>query len=150
MRTTISALTLAAVVAFAAGCGGGSDKSSDSGGGGSTVNGNTIEISLKDFSLEPSKVTVTKPGQYTINAKNNGGTAHAIAIEGNGVDQDGETVDPGGTSTVTVDLNQAGEYEIYCPVGNHKSLGMKGALTVQSATPAATGNSSNDTSNGYG
>jgi uncharacterized cupredoxin-like copper-binding protein len=54
---------------------------------------------------------------------------HAIAIEGNGVDKDGATVQPGGTSTVTVRL-KPGRYTFYCPVDGHEDQGMKGTLTV--------------------
>jgi len=54
---------------------------------------------------------------------------HAIAIEGNGVDKDGETVQPGGSSTVTVRL-KPGRYTFYCPVDGHEDAGMKGTLTV--------------------
>ena len=54
---------------------------------------------------------------------------HAIAIEGNGVDKDGQTVATGGHSTVTVDL-KPGTYSFYCPVPGHEAAGMKGTLTV--------------------
>ena len=58
------------------------------------------------------------------------GMPHGIAIEGNGVDSDGPTVSPGGTSSVTVTLKK-GSYEYYCPVPGHKQAGMVGTLTVQ-------------------
>jgi uncharacterized cupredoxin-like copper-binding protein len=58
------------------------------------------------------------------------GVPHAIAVEGNGVDQDGKTVDPGGTSTVAVTL-KPGTYTFYCPVPGHEAAGMKGTLTVR-------------------
>jgi uncharacterized cupredoxin-like copper-binding protein len=56
--------------------------------------------------------------------------SHAIAVEGNGVDKDGSTVNMGGKSTVTVSL-KAGTYTFYCPVDGHKAAGMKGTLTVK-------------------
>jgi uncharacterized cupredoxin-like copper-binding protein len=55
---------------------------------------------------------------------------HAVAIEGNGVDEDGNTVQKGGTSTVSADL-KPGKYEFYCPVDGHKQAGMVGDLTVK-------------------
>ncbi len=58
------------------------------------------------------------------------GKPHGIAIEGNGVDKDGQIVQPGSKSTVTVTL-KAGTYEYYCPVPAHKAAGMKGTLTVR-------------------
>ena len=57
------------------------------------------------------------------------GLPDAIAVEGNGVDQDGETVQPGGVSIDTVNL-KPGTYSFYCPVGNHEAEGMEGTLVV--------------------
>ena len=41
----------------------------------------------------------------------------------------GETVGKGEKSVASADL-QAGEYTYYCAVGNHRSAGMEGKLTV--------------------
>ena len=108
---------------------------------GSAVSGMTITIVEKDFSLTPSAVTITKPGTYTINGVNKGGTSHAIAITANGVEQIGPTVDPGGTSTVSADITKPGTYDIYCPVGNHKQLGMDGTVTLSAAGSASSASS---------
>ena len=54
---------------------------------------------------------------------------HAVEIEGNGVEEEGETVEKGGVSKASADL-RAGEYEFYCPVDGHKQAGMEGTLTV--------------------
>jgi len=45
------------------------------------------------------------------------------------VDKSGQTVQPGGASTVTADL-KPGTYTFYCPVPGHEAAGMKGTLTV--------------------
>ena len=82
--------------------------------------------------LKFSVKTITAPhGKVTIVMKNpkGSGLPHAIAVEGHGVDKDGSTVDPGGTSRVTVTLKK-GTYEFYCPVDGHKAAGMKGKLKV--------------------
>jgi plastocyanin len=70
-----------------------------------------------------------KPGSVTVVLDNPSNVPHAIEVEGEGVEEEGETVGKGGVSKVTVDL-EAGEYEYYCPVGNHKDAGMEGTLTV--------------------
>lgn len=72
-----------------------------------------------------------KAGTVTVEMKNPSGSGvpHAIAVEGNGVDQDGKTVQPGGTSIVTVKL-KPGTYSFYCPVPGHEAAGMKGTLVV--------------------
>ena len=78
-----------------------------------------------------SKITVTH-GKVSFVMKNPSGSGkpHAVAVEGKGIDKDGKTVQPGGTSKVTVTLKK-GTYEFYCPVGNHEAAGMKGKITVK-------------------
>ena len=72
-----------------------------------------------------------KSGAVTLVMDNpsSSGKQHGIAIEGNGVDKDGQIVAPGSTSKVTVTL-KPGRYEFYCPVAAHKAAGMKGTLVV--------------------
>jgi plastocyanin len=60
---------------------------------------------------------------------NDGDLPHNVAIKGNGVDEKGEIVQNGGTSTVTATL-EAGEYTFYCSVPGHEAGGMTGTLTV--------------------
>ena len=69
-------------------------------------------------------------GKVTISMDNPSDVPHAVAIEGNGVDVDGKTVNKGGVSTATADL-KPGKYEFYCPVDSHKEAGMKGDLTIK-------------------
>ena len=71
-----------------------------------------------------------KPGKVTITMANESDLPHAIELEGNGVEEEGETVEKGGTSTVTAEV-KPGEYEFYCPVPGHKEGGMTGTLTVK-------------------
>ena len=106
-----------------------SSSSGASGGGAGTV----LAIDATESGgLGFSKRALTaRPGTVTIRLSNGSSDSlpHAIAIEGNGVDKDGQTVQPGGTSTVTVRL-KPGRYTFYCPVDGHKDAGMKGTLTV--------------------
>jgi uncharacterized cupredoxin-like copper-binding protein len=69
-------------------------------------------------------------GTVTIKSPNPSGTPHDIALEGNGVDEKGETVSDGGVSEFQVDL-KAGEYTFYCSVDGHRQAGMEGKLTVK-------------------
>jgi plastocyanin len=70
-----------------------------------------------------------KAGKVTLDLTNPAPIPHAIAVEGNGVDKDGESATTGGHSTVTVTL-KPGTYTFYCPVPGHEAGGMKGTLTV--------------------
>ena len=80
--------------------------------------------------FKPKKLT-TKAGSVELVMRNpsSSGIQHGIAVEGNGVDEDGPVVPPGKTSTVSVSL-KPGKYEFYCPFDAHKQKGMKGTLTV--------------------
>jgi plastocyanin len=119
----VAALFVASVFALA-GCGGDD--------GDETTNGTssqTFSISESDFTLTPSTVTIDAPGTYTFEATNDGGVDHALEIEGNGIEEETETIGPGDSASVTVDL-ETGTYEMYCPIGNHRELGMSGEVTV--------------------
>jgi uncharacterized cupredoxin-like copper-binding protein len=71
-----------------------------------------------------------KAGTVTITMNNPSDLPHAIEIEGNGVEEEGETVQKGGVSKVTAEL-KPGEYKFYCPVPGHEEGGMVGTLTVK-------------------
>ena len=85
--------------------------------------GGALKFDKSTLNAKSGKVTVTMINPKSATAP------HGIAIEGNGVDKDGPTVQPGGTSKVTLDL-KPGTYSFYCPVPGHEAAGMKGTLTV--------------------
>src|SRR5215207_4621013 len=113
--------TPTATEAAASGGGGG-----EGGGGG----GENLTLAADKSALKFDKSTLeAKAGKVTITMDNPSDLPHAVEIEGNGVEVAGDTVMKGGVSEASADL-QAGEYEFYCPVGNHKDAGMEGTLTV--------------------
>jgi plastocyanin len=124
---TATAAGLAALVSVLGACGGGDEDAAappPAEGGGQTV-----EISGTEFAFDPSTVTVDAPGTVTFRLTNNGATEHALEIEGNGIEEETDTIGPGETAEVTVDL-ESGEYEMYCPVDDHRGQGMEGTVTV--------------------
>jgi plastocyanin len=153
MRTLSILAVLCALALVGVGCGG--DDDSDGGGSGND-NGNgggagvygaggesdtdgggagkaqTLKLSADPggaLKFDKSSLTA-KPGKVTIVMDNPSDLPHAVEIEGGGVEVAGDTVGMGGVSKASADL-KAGEYEYYCPVGNHKDAGMEGTLTVQ-------------------
>jgi plastocyanin len=127
-RTLALCLALAALVLALAACGGGDDGEPSGNGGGDgaaleLVAGPGSELKFDQTSLEASA------GEVTITMTNDGDLPHNVAIKGNGVDEKGEIVQNGGTSTVTATL-EAGEYTFYCSVPGHEAAGMTGTLTV--------------------
>ncbi len=135
------ALEAAALALVVVGCGGANDSTS------STVAGSTTSTPASGGGGQDLKLSADPNGgltfdetQLTANAgtvtltmanPSSSGLEHGIAVEGNGVDQDGQIVQPGGTSTVTVSNLKAGKYEFYCPFDSHKQEGMTGTLTVK-------------------
>jgi uncharacterized cupredoxin-like copper-binding protein len=71
-----------------------------------------------------------KAGAVTLTMSNPSPVAHGVAIEGNGVNKTGPTVNKGATSTVTANL-KAGTYTFFCPVPGHRQAGMQGTLTIK-------------------
>jgi uncharacterized cupredoxin-like copper-binding protein len=132
----------AAIAVPVAGCGGGDDDNSTSAdtggatpattsGGAGGGAGQTVDMTAADFKFDPSDPTV-KSGNVTFNLKNEGQAPHSLEIEDvNGQDQEIEgDVAPGQSGTLTVNL-PPGKYEFYCPVANHKEMGMEGDITVK-------------------
>jgi plastocyanin len=82
-------------------------------------------------SLSFDKQSLEAPaGEVTIRMENPSSLPHNVSIEGDGVDEEGETVEEGGTSEVTAEVS-AGEYTFYCSVPGHQEGGMEGTLTVR-------------------
>ena len=137
--TWILALLLSAG-ALVAGCG---DDEDEGGGGGASTpeptateeaaggGGEALTLTADpggDISWEPGELSAPA-GTVTIRLVNESDVPHAVEVEGNGVEEESETVTAGETE-LTVDL-EAGEYTYYCPVGQHRQNGMEGALTVE-------------------
>jgi plastocyanin len=113
------------------GGGGGAYGGTASGGGGGG-GGTTLKLAADPNGAPKFDKTSlsSKPGTVTIDMDNPSDVPHAVEIEGQGVEEEGEVVEKGGVSTVTAELER-GEYEYYCPVGNHAAEGMQGTLTVR-------------------
>lgn len=133
-----SALALLCASGALAACGSSGKSSKEStatpasaSGGGEQVKLTAEEPGPGRFAFSKSKLTA-KAGSVTLTMDNPGSdkAPHAIAVEGNGVDKDGQVVQPGSTSTVTADL-KPGTYTFYCPVDGHRQEGMEGTLTVK-------------------
>lgn len=105
----IAALTLAA-------CGG-----NEGGGGGG--GGEETGLSMVDNAFQPADLTLSAGD--TVDVSNDGQAEHNITIEGTDVDED---VDPGGSTSITVDADP-GEYTMFCEY--HRAGGMEGTVTVQ-------------------
>jgi uncharacterized cupredoxin-like copper-binding protein len=131
----------AAVAVPMVGCGSSSNDNSTSnaatqasttGGAAATGAGGTVNLAASEFKFNPSDPTVSS-GKVSFNMKNDGQVTHSLEVEDvtPGHDQELEgDVSPGQTGHLTVDL-KPGKYEFYCPIDNHKQMGMEGEITVK-------------------
>ncbi len=123
MRRMVT-LGLASLALAACGSDSEPEEAASAGGGGAAV-----EIVLTDFALEPASLSVD-PGSYTLTVVNDGESVHALKVDGPGGEFETDELQPGDTAELEVDLSEPGEYELTCPVGDHRERGMEGTLTV--------------------
>jgi plastocyanin len=99
--------------------------------GGGGGGGNALTLSADPTQLAFDKKTLeAKAGRVTIDMHNPSSIQHNISIEGDGMNEEGNTVGKGGTSEVKAEL-EPGEYAFYCSVPGHREAGMEGKLTVR-------------------
>jgi plastocyanin len=158
-------LAVGALALLTAACGSGGGGSPSSGqqptpAASGQVQGTKVTATLTEFHIALSQSTFA-PGTYTFVATDAGQATHALEINGPGVDGKATSdVSPGQSANLTVTL-QAGSYDVFCPVGNHKAMGMDltvkvaagaggGASPTTSAMPSMTGSSPTTGGGGYG
>jgi plastocyanin len=111
--------------------------------GGESSGGQTVEVVATEFAFDPADVSVDEAGETTFTVSNEGEFPHALEIEGNGIEEETEELGPGESGSVTVDL-EPGEYELYCPVGDHRERGMVGTLVVGGGAEGTGGGTTTD------
>lgn len=91
-----------------------------------TVKEFTVEGS--NFMFSPSTISVNKGDTVKIIFKNTQGFHDFVVDEFGAATK--QIKDPS-TETITFVANKTGTFEYYCSVGQHRSMGMKGTLTVK-------------------
>jgi uncharacterized cupredoxin-like copper-binding protein len=119
-----------------AGGGGAEDAQAPSGAKESVLK--TIRVKEVEFALKPAEITLEKPGTYLFKAVNSGGTVHALEVEGQGIEEETEEIQPGQSAELKVKL-KTGTYELYCPVDGHKEEGMEGKVIVKEGSGGSGG-----------
>ena len=116
--------------------------------------GKTIQVKESEFHIAPAKITISSTGSVTFDATNAGKIDHALELEGNGVEQKIGTISPGSSGKLTVTLSKKGTYELYCPIDNHRAMGMEATVVVGGASAGGgsttTTETKTSTSGGYG
>ncbi len=85
-------------------------------------------VTGKNFSFDPSTITVNQGDQVKITFVNSGGF-HDFRIDGYNVGT--SKINGGAQESFEFTADKAGTFEYYCSVGTHRQMGMRGTLTVQ-------------------
>ena len=88
-----------------------------------------VTIEETEFRLSHSTPRV-RPGTVRLRAVNRGRAVHALEVHAPSGEVETRELQPGQSQTLSLNLDRAGRYEMYCPVGNHKEMGMDGAVVV--------------------
>lgn len=88
-----------------------------------------VEVTLVDNRIEMAETSLGA-GTYTFVVQQEGERPHALSIEGPGVSETTDAIEPGGPPVELTVTLAPGAYELWCPVGNHREMGMELALEV--------------------
>lgn len=149
MRRLLPLAILVAVL-LSAGCG--SDGNGATGADTAAAGAESVALTATEFKFDPTDVSVDAAGKVTFTVTNDGQQTHALEVEGNGVEEKTDSIAPGESGALTVDL-EPGEYEFYCPIDGHRDQGMEGKLVVggsSSGAGATTGGTDTGDSGYYG
>ena len=88
----------------------------------------TFDVNGGSYYFTPSTITVKKGDTVKINFKNDGGV-HDFKIDEFNVAT--ARIGSGQMASVSFVADKVGSFEYYCSIGSHRSMGMKGTLTVE-------------------
>jgi FtsP/CotA-like multicopper oxidase with cupredoxin domain len=130
IRKGIPALVLVLAL-IAAAC---ASTASSGGGTGAQAAGGTakVSITLSDFKIDPSSISVPAGQPIEFDVANQGPSAHTFAIVVDGKQQATGQIQSGSTATLNVAALNAGTYDALCTVPGHEQLGMKATVTATS------------------
>jgi plastocyanin len=133
-----------------AGCG--SDDNGETSGDTAAAGGESVALTATEYKFDPADVTADAAGKVTFTVTNDGQETHALEVEGNGIEEETDSIAAGESGTLTVEL-EPGEYEFYCPIDGHREEGMVGKLVVGGSSTGAgstTGGTDTGSSDYYG
>jgi FtsP/CotA-like multicopper oxidase with cupredoxin domain len=143
-RTRWGALALTvALTIVAAACTGGGGEGGTGGGDQAAAQPTTIEITLSDFTIDPSTIEAPAGSALTFAISNTGQAPHTFAVKAGDQTYETPQIDAGSTATLEVPALTAGSYDVSCTVPGHDKLGMTAMLMVgASGATGASGSSS--------
>jgi plastocyanin len=92
-----------------------------------------VDITAKDFSFDPDRIVASRGQNIDLTLKNEGAARHSVVLKLPGAEVSfADPVEPTGRRTLSFRApEEPGEYEIYCPMGNHGERGMTATLVVR-------------------
>lgn len=90
----------------------------------------TLSVRLTDYELKPRNPQIDGPAEVRMRVRNAGSVPHALTVVGPKEEVEIEPLAPGQRATFSIDLDEPGRYRWFCPVGDHRQRGMRGAITV--------------------
>jgi nitrite reductase (NO-forming) len=106
-----------------------------SGGGGGAGEAKTVDVELREFSVEPASIDIPAGTDLTLRVTNAGEMAHDLKLDGK---TGTELLDPGASATVELGTIDASS-QAWCTVPGHKAAGMVLDINVTGSTAAADG-----------
>ena len=92
-----------------------------------------MEITAKDFTFNPDRLVVSRGQNVDLTMSNEGVNRHSLVVKLPDAEvKFSDPVEPNGKRTLSFRApDRPGEYEIYCPMGNHRERGMTATLVVR-------------------
>ena len=92
-----------------------------------------MEMTTKDFTINPDRIVVSRGQNIDLTVTNEGSARHSLTVKLPDAEvKFADPVDPNGKRTLSFKApDRAGEYEIYCPMGNHRERGMTATVVVK-------------------
>jgi FtsP/CotA-like multicopper oxidase with cupredoxin domain len=115
-------------------------------GGSSSTNGGTVEVTLQEFSISPSRIDVAAGEPTTVKVMNHGQVPHSFAVDLGGRMIETSLISAGQSATLELPALDAGSYSGWCTVAGHKEAGM--TATVVSGEIAAGANAGDGPASG--
>lgn len=111
---------------FIAGCGGSGNTATSSAG----APAGHLNLTESEYKISPVTAHAPKLGKLIITVHNAGTMMHALSVvTPAGTVRTGD-IEPGEAATLRVTLSKPGRYVMYCPIDDHRALGMQATLVV--------------------
>lgn len=90
----------------------------------------TMQATVRDFSVEPAKLSIQRAQKTVLQLRNEGGTEHNMSVQGQGVNVSSGPIAPGKTASLEV-VAPRGPLKLICTIPGHEARGMTAEIAVE-------------------